>query len=315
MLINDAIELFLIDNKLKGNSLKTLFNYERFLFYFVDYAGNINIADITLKLLKEYHLHLTNREFHLNHIRIDIAGTQLNKTTIQSYVRHLRVFINYLYDEELIDKKLTDKFKLPKAPKKFKNILNDKQIIEIFKQFPVTELGQRNLCMVALMIDSGLRVNEVCTLTIPCIDFIQNTIKITGKGSKDRIVPLGINTKKYLMKYLKVYRSVPLVVTDRIFISNQLIPINKDSIQSVIYRLKVKLKYDDLSPHLFRHTFATKYLINGGDIFSLQMILGHSDLEMVKHYSHIANSYMLNKHRRFSPLDVLSSASTDHLIL
>jgi integrase/recombinase XerC/integrase/recombinase XerD len=308
MLLVDAIQRFLIDNKLKGNTQKTLKNYESFLLYFVDFTGNIDVKELNLTLLKSYQLDLMDREFYTTSVRKDTCGTKLSKRTIKSYITHLRTFLNYLYCEGLIDTNLFAKFKPPKAPKSFKKILNDSQIMKIFDSYPNDFYGWRNKCVIACMIDSGLRVSETSMLNITDVDFFQNAIKVNGgKGEKDRIVPLGEYTKDLLLKYLREYRNSMDADNEYLFITDEGVRLSSNAIRNCIYRLKKKFGFEKLHPHLFRHTFATKYLINGGDIFSLQLILGHSDLDMVKKYSHVANSYMLSKHRRFSPLDVMNN--------
>lgn len=308
MKLNDAIQRFLKNNKLRGNTQKTLKNYESFLNYFADYTGNIDVKEIDITLLENYQLYLMDREFYSTSVRKDTNGTKLSKRTIKSYITHLRTFINFLYQKELIDTDLFTKFRPPKAPKSFKKILNDKQIVEIFDSYSDNFYGWRNKCVIAGMIDSGLRVSEVATLKIPDVDFYQNAIKVnSGKGEKDRIVPLGEYTKEMLLTYLREYRNIMNIDTDLMFVTDEGMPLTANAIRNCVYRLKKKFGYEKLHPHLFRHTFATKYLINGGDIFSLQLILGHSDLDMVKKYSHVANSYMLSKHRRFSPLDVMNN--------
>ncbi len=116
---------------------------------------------------------------------------------------------------------------------------------------------------------------------------------------------MGLYTKKLLYKYLNGYRPMPEYPTDRVFLSQDKTPITEDVIKMLFYRLKRKTAIQRLKPHLLRHTFATRYLMNGGDAFSLQMILGHTSLEMTRKYSHIASSYTVKNLKNLSTLDRL----------
>lgn len=303
--IEKAIDLFLIDQQLKGNTEKTIKNYNQFLGYFTDYIGNGKLVnELKLYDLKQYQLYLNSKEkeyrFTTN------IKKNISKTTIQTYIRALRVFARWLFDEGYIRENIALRFKLPKAPKKTIEILSEEEIKLLYGAInDRTEFGLRNKCIVSLMLDSGLRRDEVITLNIDNIHFTQNVIKVTGKGEKDRIVPLGLYTKKLLYKYLNGYRPMPEYPTTRLFISQEKKPITGDVIKMIFTRLKKKTGITRLKPHLLRHTFATRYLMNGGDAFGLQMILGHTSLEMTRKYSHLASSYTVKNFRNLSTLDKL----------
>ena len=139
-------------------------------------------------------------------------------------------------------------------------------------------MGLRNSCIIALMLDCGLRRNEVLNLDYDHIHISQGVIKVLGKGQKERIVPLGLYTKKLLLKYLSGHHSMPEFETKRLFIGKYFRPMTESSIKMLYQRLRKRTKIDRIHPHILRHTFATKYLMNGGDVFSLQQILGHTSL-------------------------------------
>lgn len=304
--IQKAMELFLIEQQLKGNTEKTIFNYEKFISYFINFLGDKDkmVDTLTLKDIKKYQIYLTDKDKDYN-FKTNLKK-KISKTTIQTYMRAVRVFVNWLYDEAYIDENIGKKYKLPKAPKKVVEILSEDEIEKIYNSInDRTEFGLRNKCMISLMLDSGLRRDEVITLDLENIHFTQNVIKVTGKGQKDRIVPLGLYTKKLLFKYLNGFRPMPDYPTNRIFLSQEKTPVSVDVVKMLIYRLKKKTEINRLTPHLLRHTFATRYLMNGGDTFSLQMILGHTSLEMTRKYSHLASSYTVKNFRNLSTLDKL----------
>ncbi|WZL74068.1 tyrosine-type recombinase/integrase [Clostridiaceae bacterium 35-E11] len=301
--IGKAVELFLMDQQLKGNTENTICTYGNVLRFFCDYCGYERAIDnIKLSDIKQYQLYLMEKDRDFN-FKTDIKK-KLTKTTIQSYIRHVRAFMNWLFDEGYLNESV--KIKLPKAPKKTIEILSDEEIEILYKSINErTEFGLRNKCIISLMLDSGLRRNEAITLDIQSIHFTQNVIKVFGKGEKERIVPMGLYTKKLLYKYLNGYRPMPEYPTDKIFISQEKTPISEDVIKMLFFRLKKKTGIQRLKPHLLRHTFATRYLMNGGDAFSLQMILGHTSLEMTRKYSHLASSYTVKNFRNLSTLDRL----------
>ncbi len=302
--ISKALELFLFDRELKGNTKKTIENYMQQVTYFINYlSSDIDVTEITLETLRSYQYYLLKKDRYDNHPFNINDNIPISKITVQSYLRQLRVFIKYLYDEGYIKEDLTKKFKLPKAPNKVIEILTDEEIeilLDLHKEN--SELQLRNKCIIALMLDSGLRRNEVLDLRYDHIFLTQNYIKILGKGQKERLVPLGLMTKKLLVKYIN-FRSMPEYETNKLFIDKNLKPITDNAIKMMFLRLKKRTGIERLHPHILRHTFATKYIINGGDIFSLQQILGHTSLDMVRKYSHLASSYVISNHKRLSPLD------------
>lgn len=100
---------------------------------------------------------------------------------------------------------------------------------------------------------------------------------------------------------------MPIFETKRLFMDKECKPMTENAVKQLFLRLRNRTKIDRLHPHILRHTFATKYLMNGGDIFSLQQILGHTSLEMVRRYSHLASAYVIQNAKRYSPLDKLVS--------
>lgn len=182
------------------------------------------------------------------------------------------------------------------------DILTEEEIQRLFSCFNGRDFySVRNYCIVALMLDSGLRLNEVVTLKSSKIHIVEGYIIVNGKGNKERFVPLGLNSKKALLRYLgyipKSEKETPL------FVKNTLIPINQSTVKQLFRKLKTKANIPRLRPHLLRHTFATRYLENGGDIYSLQLILGHTSLEMVKRYVHLIPSKTTVNFSNLSPLD------------
>jgi len=154
------------------------------------------------------------------------------------------------------------------------------------------------------MLDSGLRMNEVTTLNMNAIHLAEGYIIVDGKGNKQRIVPIGLHTKKHLMKY-SALRPADLE-HDTFFLQVNTTPLENSTVKQLFRKLKIQSNIPRLKAHLLRHTFATRYLENGGDIYSLQVILGHTSLEMVKRYVHTTPLKIVRKYAVYSPMDTLS---------
>jgi site-specific recombinase XerD len=136
----------------------------------------------------------------------------------------------------------------------------------------------------------------------------QGLLKVMGKGAKERIVPIGKVVQKTLWQYIEMVRAKPASNDgDNLFLSSSGHPITVNTIKLMFSRLAKASGVTRLHAHLCRHTFAINYLLNGGGIFSLQEILGHTTLEMVRHYLHFTSSQVAAQHHKYSPIDKLHS--------
>lgn len=291
MIVQRAINEFLTEQRARGNSKNTIIYYERCLGFFAEYYGlNNQVDSITPLDCKKYYFKL--------------CEGNITSITVQTYIRALRAFLTWCYTMEYNTDNIPLIFKLPKAQRKIVDILTDTEIHRLFSCFDKnTFLGLRNYCMCALMIDSGLRLNEVVTLEIENIHIDENYAIVNGKGNKQRIIPLGNQSKTYMIKYMK---SLSKGFNGKyLFIKEDTKELEQTTIKQMFRKLKKKSNIPRLTPHLLRHTFATRYLENGGNIYKLQQILGHTSLEMVKKYLHLANTKVVINFSMYSPLDNL----------
>jgi site-specific recombinase XerD len=165
----------------------------------------------------------------------------------------------------------------------------------------------RNQTIFMLLLDTGLRIGELINLKLDDIHMEDGYLKVLGKGKKERIVPIGSNAQKVMQRYLFRHRNRNNDgVNDLVFLSVYGQPLTLNSMKLMFRRLARLSGVSRLHAHLCRHTFATRFLINGGDVFILQQILGHSSLEMVRNYVNLASSQITLQHRKFSPLDHLN---------
>mgnify|MGYP004629948925 FL=1 len=290
MTIRECIDDFLIEQQVRGNSPKTQKHYFRCLGLFERFQSpkNPDISAVSVSDCKAYYIHLSNRN--------------VSSVTVQTYIRALRAFLSWCYLEGYIPENIPKKFRLPKAQKKKIDILTDSEVEQLFRCLSGRDfISIRNYCIVALMIDSGLRLNEVVTIRRDKIHIAEGYAIVNGKGNKERFVPLGLNSKRALLRYCAIVpnkeKETPL------FVKDTLIPIKESTVKQLFRKLKSRSGIPRLHPHLLRHTFATRYIERGGDIYSLQSILGHTSLEMVKKYVHLIPSKTVVNFAFLSPLD------------
>ena len=173
---------------------------------------------------------------------------------------------------------------------------------------PRTSTGLRNLALVRMLLDTGLRASELCNLRLDDLNLATGEIRVlSGKGGKDRHVAVGVRTLAALHVYVYRYRPEPALpaLGEPLFLRQEGYPLTRGSLYLCIRRLRARCGIPRLTVHLFRHTFAVSYLKAGGDVLTLQRILGHTSLHMVNHYVHLAHSDVVARHRRHSPVDRL----------
>jgi site-specific recombinase XerD len=172
---------------------------------------------------------------------------------------------------------------------------------------------ERNRAIILLLVDTGLRASELCAIRIRHLDTRNQRISIFGKGDKERSIPYSYRTGHALWRYLAIRRSRQLDSTkpaaqpdDFLFLTTRYRQMNRDRLLNLLKNIGERAGIPNVHPHRFRHTFAIMYLRNGGDPYTLQYILGHSTMEMVKTYLRLAQIDLDNAHRRASPVDHLN---------
>ena len=307
----ELIEYYEVCNRAEGKSPKTISWYSANLKSFRNYLKNRHLPDsldnIDTKLLREYVLYLLKKTRYENHPYTPAKTELLSAATVHGHVRTLRAFSNWLVVEGLAQISPAKDLKPPKVVRKVVSTLSDEEIRAILNTFSTSPSDVRNQTLFMILLDTGLRVGELVNLKMEDIHMDEGYLKVLGKGKKERIVPIGNNAQKALQRYLFRFRPKPFnPVTNNVFLSHCSSPLTENSMKLVFSRLAKRSGVQRLHAHLCRHTFATRFLINGGDVFSLQQILGHSTLTMVSHYVNLASSYITIQHQKFSPLDRLN---------
>ncbi|MFC2008181.1 tyrosine recombinase XerC, partial [Chloroflexota bacterium] len=163
----------------------------------------------------------------------------------------------------------------------------------------------RDIAILILMIDTGIRLSELCGLHFEDTHVEEGYLKVMGKGSKERIVPVGATAQKMLWRYIIHFRPEPLIqADDYLFFSMDGKPLKPNAVKLLVNRWGKKAGVPRFHSHLCRHTFATNFLVHhSGDVFRLQQILGHTSLEMVRRYVHYASTQDLMNGKTLSPID------------
>lgn len=280
----------------------TINGYKSVLGYFISFmeeqrhmsADEIDINSIDKTDLSAYTVYLRDKPKYENHPFSPTQSKGLSKRSIKTYQTDVRAFFNYLYDEEYIENNVVRKYKIITPERKQIIPLTVEDVAKLDKVYNnKTELGLRNMCLIHLMLDAGLRRNEVINLEISHVVFSHKYIRIVnGKGNKDRIIPLAPRLKKILYTYLTVYRPY---CDHNYFLCNgtDREQLTEDCINSLFNRMKKHLTLSRFYPHLLRHTFATAYIMQGGDLESLRIYMGHSDIATTQKYLHLANQFGL----------------------
>jgi len=241
------------------------------------------------------------------HIRLFILSLQETNISISvhAYYRAVRRLFNWLIAEGLLEKSPMVNIRPPRIAKRKRNGFSSEDISNLlFLTSGNKFLEMRNRAMVLVLLDTGIRLSELANIQLKDIDFNRETIKILGKGNKERIVRAGKKTRKALIVYL-------LSRNDNhpcLWVTEERKPMTRYGVQSTIRALCRRAEITDAKPgpHTFRHTAAISYLRNGGDIMTLKNMLGHSKLDMVKEYlSGLEDEDMFAVHRKVSPVDNL----------
>ena len=237
------------------------------------------VAAWTPTLIREYVVHL--------------QGTDLASSTVTNKVQSLLAFTRWLHLEGFTETNVGERIKKPKALHQQKQPFTSD---ELKRLLAVAKHNPRDHAVLCLLIDSGLRASEVCTLLRADVMLQQGLVKVTGKGNKQRVVPFSVHTSKVLSKWLAKPAGSKYVFPTE---NGCLVP---RSLHSLIRRVATRAGVQGAHPHKFRHTFAVSYLRNNGDPLTLQRLLGHTSLTMTNLYVAMNTDDLSERHAAASPL-------------
>lgn len=271
LLLSKAIEGFTLACMARRLSVHTITDYSRTLKKFVIHVGDTHVNEITTTQISAF-----------------LAAQPFSKKTVLNYHIGLAALWTWMTKEGYVERNIV---RLVDKPRPRVMVVNPFTEVEIRAMLTgIRRNVERDRCVILLLLDTGMRASELCNMQKKDVDLAQRHISVLGKGDKERILPFSPRTASLLFKYMADVDSV------RPF------PFTRTSLAHLIQQIGKRAGVE-AHPHRFRHTFAVTYLRSGGDAFTLQAILGHTTMEMVRLYLAIAQVDLDAAHRRASPVE------------
>lgn len=287
--INDFEKYLLIDKKYSVQTIKSYMN-DLYKFYIYVTKNRLKFNEIQKKEILEYTKSLNSQN--------------LSSTSINHNISVIRSFYKFIVINENLKNNPTEYIEAPKLRKNLPKVLSIDEVKKLLEVDLIDKYSYRNKAMLETMYATGLRVSELVNLKINDVDFDACLIKTLGKGSKERIVPIGDYAILFLAKYLNEYRPQLLKkdYNDYLFLNNRGKKISRQTFYKIIEELAIKKNIKtEISPHTLRHSFATHLLDRGADIVSIKEMLGHSSLATTQIYTHLSNQKLQDEYNKFHP--------------
>lgn len=270
----------------KNYSLLTINGYKEDLMFLNDYFNkeNINFLEVEYQDIRLLYNFLEDKHY--------------SKNTIARHISSIRSFYKYLSFNKIINNNPFNMAHLPKKDKMLPKFLYYNELMEMFDSINLDNFyGKRNRCILEVLYATGVRVSELVNIKLSDIDFDNGTIKVIGKGNKERIVYFLDYPKKYMLDYIENGRNVMLnnKPCEYLFINKLGNKLTTRGVELIIKDIisKTSIK-SNVTPHTIRHTFATHLLNEGCDIMSVKELLGHESLKATQVYTHITNEELRN---------------------
>lgn len=271
-------------------SKNTINSYENDLNKFEEYYKIKDLLKITSKDIEKYIQTLSD----------------LAPTTVSHNISSLKTFYSYFLKQGRISNNPTDGIKSPKLGIHLPTYLTIDEVNKLLDIEVTDAFSSRNKAILELMYATGLRISEVISLEFKNVDYDECIIRVMGKGSKERIVPVNDYAIKYLKEYIDNYRPelVKNEINNYIFLNNHGRMLTRQGIFKMIknYAALKNIK-KTIGPHTLRHTFATHLLENGADLRVIQELLGHSDISTTQIYTHLTKEALHNEYKKYFPRD------------
>jgi integrase/recombinase XerD len=233
-------------------------------------------------------------------------ASKVNARSQSRVISGLKSFFNYLIFEDYRKDTPLELIEVPKTGRKLPDTLATEEIDALISAIDLsTPEGERNRAMLETLYSCGLRVSELVGLKISDLFFEEGFIKITGKGNKQRFVPVGGSTIKYITSYvnlIRVHYAVQKGHEDTLFLNRRGKQLTRAMIFTIIKELALKINLNKtISPHTFRHSFATHLLENGADLRSIQLMLGHESITTTEVYMHLDRKFLSEVLNNYHP--------------
>ena len=295
MLFNQALDTFLSHLYLsEGLSPNTRSAYKTDIKQFANYFGGLD-NQAWLSVSRD----------DLQTFITQLQDIKRSDRSIARMVSSLKRFYGFAIEQAWLSINPCDLVKTPKVRAAIPSVLSEKQILDLLNAPDTqTDLGLRDRAILELMYATGLRVSEVVNLPLSQLNLSAGLVMVTGKGNKDRIVPLGEYATEWITSYLKIAR--PNLVGERwletLFVSRIGRTMTRQTLWHRIHNLaQIAGITGKLSPHGLRHAFATHLINHGADLRTVQLLLGHSDLSTTQIYTHVAKERLKSLHQQHHP--------------
>ncbi len=270
----------------RGLSVNSVANYAYDLQKLTDYLISSEISDSPVTIGEEV----------LQRFIYDVA-TGLSPRSRARLISGLKSFFNFLVFEDYRKDMPMELIEVPKLGRKLPDTLSTNEIDRLINAIDLsTNEGERNRAILETLYSCGLRVSELVNLKLSDLFFEEGFVKITGKGNKQRFVPIGTNTQKYINIYVNSFRdhlNINKGHEDTLFLNRWGRGLTRAMIFTIIKQLAVKINLNKtISPHTFRHSFATHLLENGADLRSIQLMLGHESITTTEIYMHLDRKFL-----------------------
>ncbi len=297
----DVIAEYLVALKVAGRSPKTISWYGDFLWEFARFVERngerATVADLAPPTVRRWLLALQSR-----------PTRPLAPSSVAARVRTIRAFGTWVASELDLAANPVRGVPVPRVPDLLVPSLRDADVLALVRALDAgSQQPERDRAIVLLLLDTGLRLSEAAGVRVCDLDLVEGRCRVMGKGGRERIVPVGRKTRRALRQWLA--RRSPARPQDAFFVGRGDRPLQPRAIQQLVRRLSRRAELASrCSPHVLRHTFARSFLRNGGDVFSLQRILGHSpsSLQVTRRYVDLLDDDLRAVHREASPVDRLA---------
>jgi len=285
------------ENRIKG--FKTYLQLERSL--------SANSVDAYLEDIGKLYQYLLKKKLSIPPEKMELSVLEdfvrwvskkgVNSRTQARIISGVKAFFKYLLVEDVIDKDPTELLESPKIQQKLPDVLSYEEITQLINAIDLsTPEGVRNKAMLEVLYSCGLRVSELIGLLISNLRFKEEFIKVTGKGDKERLIPIGDVAIKHLEIYLnevRIHQNIPSEFEDILFVSRRGKQLSRVMVFTMVKDLAKKIDMKkSISPHTFRHSFATHLIEGGADLRAVQEMLGHESITTTEIYTHLDRDYL-----------------------
>ena len=296
-LVREYLTYLRVEKGLAANSIKS---YSQDLAKLQDWSGkkNIHIKDLERADLREW--------------VVQLSKSGLSPTSIARIVAAARGFYKFLLMDGHIEKHPAEDLQTPQRGSYLPRFLTEDEVERLLALPDTqTETGLCDRAMLELLYAAGLRVSELVSLKVSDLDLNAGIITCFGKGSKQRRVPTGKSAIEWIEKYLAARRKAGQEIRDFLFISSLGKPLTTENVRERIRHYREQVGLDDVTPHTFRHSFATHLIQRGADTRSVQAMLGHSDISTTQIYTHITDAQLRKTYERCHPRAHMTTQKKD----